>query len=377
MKHTPFLDLTLAFLILLLAACTGKQHYNRNGEGEPIPISYAENLKLIQHEGYTEAIERNPWDTTAVLQTYILVPRDQAVPDSLPAGVVVRVPVQNALVYSSVHCSLLCELGAEFQIGGVCDAEYIYQPELKARLEQGSLLNCGNSMAPNLEQIIQMRPEAIFLSPYEDSNGYGKLDKLNIPLVLCADYMETSPLGRAEWAKFYGLLFGKSEEAGQLFSQIETRYNSLKAQAQQTTSRPKVLCDTRYGQVWYMPGGYSTQGRMLEDAGALNPFGYLQQSGSAPLAAEQVYEKAHDADVWILKYNQPTDKTLQQLGEDDALYKQFRPFKEGNVYGSNTSTSFFYEQTPYHPDLLLRDYIQILHPELGLEGELRYFKKLE
>ena len=118
-------------------------------------------------------------------------------------------------------------------------------------------------------------------------------------------------------------------------------------------------------------------GRLYEYAGALNPFSYLKKSGSAPLSAEQVFEKAHDADVWIIKYNQPTDKTLKELSMEDAIYKQFKPLKEGNVYGSNTSISRFYEETPYHPDRLLADYIQIFHPELGLKHELKYFKKLK
>lgn len=370
------LHLILLSLFILLSACGTRSLKGDLQAGDTLSLHYAQNLTLIKYEGYTKAVLRNPWDTTTILQTYILLPKD-AKPDSLPEGVILKTPVSNALVYSSVHCSLLCELGAEKQIGGVCDAEYIYKPELKDRLAKGTLANCGNSMSPSFEKIIQLHPEGIFLSPYENNNGYGKLDNLNIPIILCADYMETSPLGRAEWMKFYGLLFGQEAQANATFHEIENHYSSLKEKAQACSTRPKVLSDTRYGGVWYMPAGQSTMGRMYEDAGAQNPFGYLKQSGSAPLSAEQVLEKAHDADFWIMKYNQENEKTLQQLLSEDAIYKQFKPYKEGNVYGSNTRTSMFYEETPYHPDLLLADLIQIFHPELQLQETMRYFKKLE
>lgn len=376
MKQLHFLILGL---FLFLTSCSGGQRYEDKRNEDTISLSFAENLTLIQYGEYTKAILRNPWDTTRDLQTYILIPKTaEVLPDSLPEGVIIRTPIDNALVYSSVHCSLICELGAEGQIGGVCDSEYIYNETLKDRIVNHTLADCGNSMSPSFEKIIELHPQAIFLSPYENSNGYGKLDKLNIPLVLCADYMETSPLGRAEWMKFYGLLFGKEERAYHNFEEIETHYQALKSSVMNTERHPKILSDTRYGQVWYIPGKYSTMGRLYEDAGAENPFTDLEQSGSAPLSAEQVLEKAHDADVWIMKYNLPEDKTLAQLASEDAIYKQFKPFKERQVYGSNTSTSLFYEETPYHPDRLLQDLILILHPELNSEhAELRYFKKLE
>ena len=374
MKQLLILIFSLSVFFVSCSNGNYREHIADNGI--ICNMEYADNLTLIEYDNYTKAVLRNPWDTTSVLQTYILVSKDIAL-DTLPEGIIIKTPLDNALVYSSVHCTLICELGGEKQIGGVCDSEYIYVEKLRDRLSNGTLADCGNSMNPNFEKIIKLHPEAILLSPYENNNGYGKLDKLNIPIILCADYMETSALGRAEWVKFYGLLFGLENNANDLFSQVSSNFNKKKEKAKNSLSHPKVLSDTRYGQVWYMPGGLSTMGRLYEDAGALNPFSYLKQSGSAPLSAEQVFEKAHDADVWIIKYNQPTDKTLKELSMEDAIYKQFKPLKEGNVYGSNTSISRFYEETPYHPDRLLADYIQIFHPELGLKHELKYFKKLK
>lgn len=367
----------IAAVLALLVSCQGGRTAVSASEGDTLQLRYAENLLLEEHEGYLRAVLRNPWDTAAVLQTYLLVPKEQPVPENLPTGVVIRVPLERALVYSSVHCSLISQLGSGDRIGGVCDPQYIHLPALQDRLKNGTLQNCGNSMSPDLERIVEMHPDAILLSPYENSNGYGKLAKLGIPIVECADYMETSALGRAEWMRFYGLLFGNGERSDSLFGQVEMRYLALQEQAKAASSRPRVLSDMRYGQVWYVPGAYSTTGRLYEDAGAENPFAYLQKSGSVPLSAEQVFDQAYNASVWLIKYNQPEDKTLTQLKGEDPVYARFEAFQTGEVYGCNTHDSRYYEETPYHPDLLLSDLIHIFHPELKREGELRYFHRMK
>lgn len=175
----------IAAVLVLLVSCQGGRTAVSASEGDTLQLRYAENLLLEEHEGYLRAVLRNPWDTAAVLQTYLLVPKEQPVPENLPAGVVVRVPLERALVYSSVHCSLISQLGSGDRIGGVCDPQYIHLPALQDRLKNGTLQNCGNSMSPDLERIVGMHPDAILLSPYENSNGYGKLAKLGIPIVGC------------------------------------------------------------------------------------------------------------------------------------------------------------------------------------------------
>lgn len=109
-------------------------------------------------------------------------------------------------------------------------------------------------MNPDIEKVIDMHPDGILLSPYENSGGYGRIEKLNIPILECADYMETSALGRAEWVRFYGLLFGKEAEADSLFAGVEEAYLSLRNQVKDITPKPTVITELKTGGTWYVPG---------------------------------------------------------------------------------------------------------------------------
>ncbi len=385
-------------------------------------------------------------------------------------GTLVRTPLSKAVVYSSVHCGLLNQIGALKSIGGVCDLKYIKLQEVQDGCRTGSIADVGNGMNPDIEKIIDLHPDAIMLSPFENSGGYGRVEKLNIPIIECADYMETSALGRAEWMRFYGLLFGEAQKADSLFAEVEKNYNELKAlvaplsletsalgraewmrfygllfgEAQKAdslfaeveknynelkalvaplSSAPSVISELKNGSAWYVPGGKSTSARIYADAGANYVFAddehsgsvplafetvfdkgqnadfwlikynqaidktyadaganYVfaddEHSGSVPLAFETVFDKGQNADFWLIKYNQAIDKTYKELEQDYAPYTGFRAFKERNIYGCNTGKVDFYEDSPFHPDRLLKDLIKIFHPTL-LEGyELKYFTKL-
>lgn len=379
MKIQHLISLTMTLLLPLLASCGGGgNNASSSQNGEAVSLSHAENLKLTQFPEYVKAEIRNPWDTTKLLHTYLLVPDSINLPGNLPQGTVVRTPLKNSLVYSSVHNSLITELGAIEAIRGVCDAQYIHQKELADRIESGVVADCGNSMTPNIEKIIKLNPDGILLSPFENSGNYGKLGQLGIPIIECADYMETSPLGRAEWMKFYGLLYGKTEVADYLFSKAESDYLKLKALTAGEEAKPKVLVDRLYGSSWNVPAGHSTMGIFIEDAGGANPFAFIDKSGSKGMAGEQVLHKAGDADVWIVRYSQSNDKTLKELASDNAIYPQFKAFKEGNVYGCNTSKVYFYEEVPFHPQWLLADLISIFHPNIPLpESNHHYFSKMQ
>ena len=176
--------------------------------------------------------------------------------------------------------------------------------------------------------------------------------------------METSALGRAEWVKFYGLLFGKADVAEKMFGDVEEKYNALKEMASKVAKRPKVLIDQRYGQVWNVPGGESTMAGLIRDARGINPFDAYKQSGSVPLAPEKVLAEAYDADIWFVRYNQDNEKTLKELASDAPVNSQFKAYKEGNVYGCNTRYIDFYEETPFHPERLLENLIYYMHPEM-------------
>lgn len=364
--------------VLLLSACGGgSKTSSLQAEGDTVRMKYSSLLQIVKHADYTVVTIRNPWDTLKVLHTYLLADREKPLPEHLPEGTVVRTPLQKSVIYSSVHCSLWSELDELKGIGGVCGLEYIKLPQIQEGCRNGSIVNVGNSMNPDIERIIDLRPDAILLSPFENSGGYGRVGKLNIPIIECADYMETSALGRAEWMRLYGLLLGKEAQADSLFAGIEKEYLTLTQQVKsQNLKRPTVISEMKNSSAWYIPGGNSTMGRLYQDAGADYVFASLSNSGSVPLAFETVFDRGGNADIWLIKYNQPQDKTYSELERDYAPYARFKAFQDRKVYSCNTNHVPFYEESPFHPELLLKDLIKIFHPELLPDYDLKYFSNL-
>ena len=371
------LSANIGLIILLLTACGGGSKTSSVSLNEEIiPLKYAENLLMMKGEGYTRVQLRNPWDTTSVLSTYILVDKESDMPKYLPEGTLVRTPLSKALVYTAVHCNLIKELGVVQSIGGICELQYIKVPEIIEGCKNGTIVNAGEGTNPDIEKIIDLHPDALMLSPYENSGGHGQVEKLKVPIIECADYMETSALGSAEWIRFYGMLFGQLHKADSIFTEVEKNYNDLKVLAQSQTSKPKLLCELKSGSAWYVPGGRSTTGRLYHDAGAEYAFNHYPNSGAVPLSFETVFDKAQDADIWLMKYNHATDKTLTSMREDYGPYAQFKAFKQKQVYGCNTAYKEYYEDFPFHPDKVLKDLIKIFHPTLLPDYELKYFDKL-
>lgn len=377
LSFTPYL--IIAFSCFILLSCVGNGGNKSSSmmhDGDTLHLRYAKLLAMTSFQDYTLVTIRNPWDTLKILHTYILVAAEDTLPDDLPQGTVIRTPLKRSVVYSSVHCSLLDMLGCVESIGGVCDLKYIRMPFLQQACASGRVVDCGDSMNPDIEKLIEMHPDAVLLSPFENSGGYGRIERLGIPLVECADYMETSPLGRAEWMRFYGLLFGVSQQADSLFSVVETRYQQMQDRVKKLPRELSIMSDLKIGSTWYAAGGCSTMGRLYDDAGANYAFSDDRHTGSVPLAFETVYDLFGQADIWLIKYNSEYDYTYTSLQADYAGYAAFKAFQTRNIYGCNTHKSSFYEEVPFRPDYLLADLIQLLHPDIKDLGGLRYFSKL-
>lgn len=388
------------FLAVLLSSCGGRQTASADG-GDTVPFRYARLLQLVRHDGYSVVTIRHPWRQDAVLHRYVLVPADAPVPDgsaaapvpegSFPDATVIRTPLRRSVVFTTVHCSLLSMLHREASVAGVADLKYIKAPYVQEGVAAGRIVDCGDGMSPVIEKIIDLHPDALLLSPFENSGGYGQLEEIDIPIVECAEYMEPSPLGRAEWVRFYGLLYGCEHEADSLFALVDSSYHALRhtvmpesrnpvmSESRHPSTAPKtsVLVDKVTGSVWYVPGGRSTIGQMLSDAGARYPWASDDRSGSIALPFETVLERAGDCDVWLLRYSGRQPLTRQQLLSEHRGYNQFRSFRQGRVYGCNVEQSMFYEDSPFRPDLLLSDFIRILHPDIPDLPALRYYHKVE
>lgn len=361
--------------LLLLQGCKGSSS-TASANGQPIDFKYASNIKMEDYDGYTLVEIRNPWDTLKNLQRLILLEQGEKIPEGFEDATVITVPLEKSVVYSSVHNSLISELGAVDAIAGICDREYIVDDKVKTRLQTGKTDDCGSSLSPNVERIIKLSPDAVLLSPYENGGGEAKITKVGIPIVECADYMEASPLGRAEWMKFYGRLYGKAAEADSLFSVTESEYSRLKNLAKESTTRPGVLFDRVYGQSWSVPGGKSTVGILINDAGGTNPFDSYNVAGSVQLSPEKVIYEGGDADVWFIRYAN-TPLSLKSLKEEKPLYGLLKAYKEGNVYGSETIATNLFDDQAFHPQWVLRDMIRVLHPEIEIGEGKTYFEKLK
>lgn len=392
---------------LLMAACQGGKTAAADAEaGDTLEMKYAKLLTIVKHgdgeessdaaEGidyqYAEAIIANPWKAGTMLHRYILIPKGKE-GDKTVAMLArrrstgarcttdtVRTPLESNLVFTAPHCQLLTELGCQNAITGVCDKDYINIPDIKSRAQADAkvahpIMDCGSSMQPDIERIIALHPEALLISPFENSGGYGKLDKLRIPVIETADYMETSPLGRAEWIKLYGLLLGSSK-ADSLFSAIEKEYLQLKAEAAKLPLGLSILTERKTGNVWYVPGGKSTMGILLRDAHARYIFADDTHSGSLSMSPEQIIAKGNQVDVWAFKYFGGNALTKQNLLAEYQGYQALKAFQTGTVYETDTSCAPYFELTSFHPEILLREFIILSHPEAGDKfGKLRFYKK--
>ena len=364
------------FPLCLVFGCHSRQRVAPEAMfGEACPLHYAEGFKVTCYSDYTLVEVRDPWNFGRNLQRYILVDRDKETPPDLPSGTLIRVPVRRIAVTTAVHCAALTELGVIQDIIGVCEPRFINSPTIRAQLAGGLIADLGESVSPNVEKMIALGVEVLLASPFQNA-GYGAVEKTGIPIIECADYMETMPLGRAEWIRFFGLLTNKTALADSLFHATETHYLALKNAVATITPRPILLTEKKYGSSWYVPSGQSYMARLYHDAGADYVFSYLSGSGGTPLSFETVLDKAIHADYWLFNYNRDTELTYQALASEYALYAHFDAFKKQRVYGCNTGTSLFYEEVPMHPDYLLRELIAIFHPEQTTDYQLKYFHRL-
>ena len=360
----------------MLVACQGATSSQCEVVGDTLTTE-AELLTIVDCEGFTVVDVENPWKEGELLKRYAIVHRDGAMSDNLPEDAeLVRVPITSALVYSSVHAGAFEELGCIDAVTGVVDAQYYKIPNVIEGLKNGKVVDAGNSMSPTIEKIVELSPEAILASPFQNA-GHGAIEKMGIPIVECADYMEATPLGRAEWVKFIGELLCKRAEATEIYNNVVEEYNSLKNKIGNSTKRPMVISEMMTDGVWFMPGGKSYMAQMFADAGANYPWSDNDSKGSLQLDFATVYDKAYNADYWLIKSPEP-NFSLANLESKYPLNKKFEAFSNGGVYVINTIESSFFEDFPFHPQHLLREYIILFHPEV-IDGDksLRYFRQVE
>lgn len=359
-----------------MVACTpsGKQTSSKEALSSD-SIQYAQGFTVQRFDTYIMVEVRDPWDSTRLLQRYLLVDRTKSVPGGLPKGTIVKVPVKDIVIYTSVHAAIIDQLHETDKVIGVCEPRYMDTPAIQEGIQAGRIADLGEATSPNIEKMIEIGAELVIASPFQNSS-YGPVEKIGIPIIEGADYMEAFPLGRTEWIRFYGLLFGKEEMADSIFKETEQAYLSLKDLTANIDNRPTVLSEKKFGSSWYVPSGDSYMAHLIEDAGADYMFKDLPGAGSTPLAFETVFDKAIHADIWLVKYNQSSEMTYKDLRSEYTPYENFDAFKKKRIYTCNTGAVPYYEEFPIHPEYLLKDLIWIFHPELVFGYSPRYFREM-
>lgn len=341
---------TIILACMFLASCTD----GRTGEaleGDTLSLRHARYVRAVRQGDIVSIDIRNPWDTSATLRS-----------------IRVKVPVERAAVYTATHAALLAELGQAHRIGGMFDTQYLKHPQLKRAIAEGRIRDLGTSNAVNIEQVMDLQPDLLMPSPYESQGGYGRLEQMGIPIMECADYMEVSPLARAEWIRVYGILFGVEQRADSLFKEIEQRYNELKTLASTCKERPRLLTERPLSGTWHVPNGESTSGILYRDAGADYLFADIPGSGASAMSIEIVLDRAMHADLWLIKSFGTLTK--EQIIDDTPACKHI----PARLLVCNTEEVPFFEETPFHPEYLLANLISVLHPELEVETRHEYFK---
>ena len=364
-----------------------------------VPLRYAKLLRMTEQPDYIWSEVVNPWDTTQVLHQYLLIDKGvssekvRTLQTQHKNAVVVRTPLQRSLMQSTEHASLALQLGAQQQLVGLCDTAYIVAPELKKL----HLSDFGRGDQPNVERIIAAQTDACWFAPFEEMR-YTSLERANIPVIDCADYLETTPLGRAEWMRFYGRLWGKSQLADSLFEEEVRQYEDLAQKIKESSNRspssseisqsslrntrilshkPRVWLDLPWQSTWYVPGGKSYLSVLIADAGGDYALQHNDKSGSLPLPLERAWKYAQQAEVWIIKGGQEVPSNYAELSQLSRVYAQFPAVRSHRVWVCNTMQVPYYEQTPFSPALLLREWCQMLGTlTVDSATSLRYFHPL-
>jgi iron complex transport system substrate-binding protein len=367
----------LAFIVLV--SCKNRQSENNNEFQNP-STKYANGFWIEKKENYRHVFVKQ--SDGATIQ-YRLIERSANSASEENGVLTIEVPIANIVCTSTTHIPLLDYLGQTDKLIGFPSTDYISSTKMRKRIDQGLVNELGKDNSLNIELLVRLQPSLVMA--YSMGNDIGHLKKIQevgIPVVINSEYLEQHPLGRAEWIKFMALFFGKETEADSIFNAIESEYLKTKKVAEdfstKSDEKPTVLTGIPYGGTWYLPGGKNYAARFFEDAGVQ----YLWDSDSSSrflqLTLETVYERASNADYWI---GVGSFESYNELKSTDDRFAKFAAWQNKKVYTYNarigpTGGNEYLELGYLRPDLILKDLIQITHPEKFPKPELFFYKEL-
>ena len=369
--------------LLVITSCEKKrpQVTSVSNAEQATELHYAKGFKVLYNEDGTKSVDvLYPFQGATSGYKYLLVPKDNKVPAHSGDVRVIRTPVTSIVCTSTTHIPLLDYLNETDKLVGFPTTDYISSVKARKHIDDGKVQELGVDKGLNLERIAMLSPDMVMgYSMNSDYGQFKKIEDLNVPVVLNGEYLEKHPLGRAEWIKFMALFFNKEKAADSVFREIERAYLTTKSATDSLSEKPTVLSGIVYGDAWFLPGGENYAARLLRDAGCQYLWADDSTNGFLELSFESVYEKAHDADLWI---GVGSFSNLKEIKNADERYTNFKPFRTGEVYTSNLRQgakggSEYLELGYLRPDIILKDLVRLAHPHLMQEHELYFHKKLQ
>ena len=346
-------------VVALFSACSGK---NAKKSGSDVAsddafvemsVKYATGFS-VRDSADIRLVDVGKHDHFALVRT-----DDAAAPEGYTK---VKVPIQRTICMTALQLSNFTILDAHDVVKGLTGTKNLYNKDILARVKDGRIVKIGMEGNFDTEMVLAANPDVIFISPFK-RGGYEPIKETGITLVPHLGYKELDPLGQAEWIKFVGMFIGKEKEAQEVFDGIEKRYNDIKTQAAKSTTRPTVFSGEVHSGTWHAVGGKNYLAQIFRDAGA----DYViqdEETAGENLEFEKMYALAANADYWRILNSFPGDFSYEALKSSEPRNELFKAYKERKVIYCNMKQQPYYEITPVQPDVLLKDFVAIFHPEL-------------
>ncbi len=362
-----------------MLSCNSQQHDHSRQEfavSEHSP-DLAKGFRIWHGDGFRVLDLVMPNNPSAILQRFYLVNREDAADFGNPGdGQLLPVPLKDMVCLSATHLSFADALGLVDKISGVASADYVVSAEFRDYIADGRIQEIGISDHFKLERLISLAPDIVMVT-HQQGQSFEPLRNAGLTVLAFAEHLETHPLGRAEWIRCMGVLFGKEAQAKTIFDSISNEYYRLTALASEVEVRPVVLSGKQYGGFWNLAGGKSYLAQLLHDAGAEYVWSDNPDSGSLVLDFETVYHRGINADFWRFLVYSSEPYTYDHLLAEDQRYAGIRAFGERKVLLSNTFEKPYFQRGVLEPQVILADYISIFHPELLPDHEPAYYQLLK
>jgi iron complex transport system substrate-binding protein len=378
---TPALSKNIALSENIKDGCVEAFDPNLDYFPEKVTVDVTQGFQVAYFNHYKVVTINTPFPDAAEAIRYALVQCGTPAPDGFSPEQIFEVPAKSIVTMSTTYLPYLDQLGLLDKLVGIDEATYINNASVLKMVEAGQVKAIGSGVTVNVEQALDLQPDLImtYASGAPDYDAHPKLIEAGLKVVLNAEWLDGTPLGRAEWGKFIALFFNRETSAQQNFAATAQRYNDFKALAANSKNKPSVLVGTPYQGVWYLPGGMSFGAVFLADAGATYPWNNDPSTGSLALSIEDVFDKSQAADVWI---NIGFYPSLADMLAADERFAEFSAFQKGAVWNNDQRQNVnggndYYESGVANPDVVLADLIKILHPEALPEHEFVYYHQVK